>query len=167
MLLEWEPVSGQIGCQVKIRESNNPSTSQSVIVMDSSASSFSIPASFLTSDTDYEWQVRCGCSQSPVIAGPFSTWQPFTYISGGQINSQPNPTEGLTTVSFSIPFTGIASLEVHDMQGRLIQAIFSGNAQADQTYTFQFDGSSLPNGLYIYRLTTASEVVTKTFMISR
>ncbi len=167
VLLQWAPVAGQIGCQLKIREAENASTTQSVVVSGSGASSFSFSASLLSSGTDYEWQVRCGCSQSPVIAGPFSSWQPFTYENGGQINSQPNPTNGISTVTFKVSQSGTTTLEVFDMHGRLVDAIYSGIAQADQAYTFQFDGSLLPNGIYIYRLTTESNVLNEKFMISR
>ncbi|MFT6998172.1 MAG: hypothetical protein ACJAQ4_001932, partial [Cryomorphaceae bacterium] len=34
-------------------------------------------------------------------------------------------------------------------------------------YRFEFDGSALPSGVYIYRLTTQNEVLIEKFMISR
>ncbi len=36
-----------------------------------------------------------------------------------------------------------------------------------QDYRFEFDGSSLPNGVYLCRLTTGSEVLIDKFMITR
>jgi hypothetical protein len=49
----------------------------------------------------------------------------------------------------------------------LVDAIFTGVAQANNEYRYAFDGSALPNGVYIYRLTTLNEVVNEKFIISR
>jgi myo-inositol-hexaphosphate 3-phosphohydrolase len=62
---------------------------------------------------------------------------------------------------------GTTTLEVYDMSGRMLDALFNGVAQANNDYRFQFDGSTLPNGVYIYRLTTDKEMVNEKFMIAR
>jgi hypothetical protein len=49
----------------------------------------------------------------------------------------------------------------------MLDALFNGVAQANNDYRFQFDGSTLPNGVYIYRLTTEKEMVNEKFMIAR
>jgi hypothetical protein len=121
----------------------------------------------LQSGTDYEWRVRCGCSQTPLVAGPFSSWQPFTTPGGAGIISSPNPTSGQSNVTFTVAEEGTTTLEVYDMSGRMLDALFNGVAQANNDYRFQFDGSTLPNGVYIYRLTTEKEMVNEKFMIAR
>ncbi|MFT5903605.1 MAG: hypothetical protein ACI9O2_000459, partial [Flammeovirgaceae bacterium] len=61
----------------------------------------------------------------------------------------------------------MATLEVYDMNGRMVEALYSGIAQPGSDYRFEFNGTSLPNGIYIYRLTTESEVKAEKFMISK
>lgn len=86
---------------------------------------------------------------------------------GSIISAKPNPTEGLSTVSFTAFDPGNATLEVFDLNGRLVESIFAGAIQPDTEYRFDFDGSALPNGIYIYRLTTETEIINEKFMIAR
>ncbi|MGB6036199.1 MAG: T9SS type A sorting domain-containing protein [Cryomorphaceae bacterium] len=165
-LTEWDAVPGQIGCQVQVRFAGG-SILGAQIVGGAGASSFNIPGGVLQPGTDYEWRVRCGCSQTPLVAGPFSSWQLFSTPGGAAISSLPNPTEGQSNVTFTVVEEGYTTLEVYDMSGRLVDAIFAGNAQANSDYRFEFDGSALPNGVYIYRLTTENEVVNDKFMIAK
>jgi hypothetical protein len=51
------------------------------------------------------------------------------------------------------------------MNGRLVEQLFSGMASATTPYRFQFDGTELSQGIYIYRLTTDHEVINEKFMI--
>ncbi len=83
------------------------------------------------------------------------------------LSSQPNPTNGPSMVTFTLPETGHASIEVYDLNGRLVHSLFSAVAEAELDYRFEFDGSRLPNGIYLYRLTTDKEVLIDKFMIAR
>jgi hypothetical protein len=165
-LTEWGAVTGQIGCQVQARLAGGPGILGAVIVPGVSADSFVIPFNVLQPSTQYQWRVRCGCSQTPLVAGPWSAWNLFT-TPGAAISSQPNPTEGQSNVTFTVLEEGYTTLEVFDMSGRLVDAIFTGVAQPNNDYRFEFDGSSLPNGVYIYRLTTENEVVNNKFVIAK
>jgi hypothetical protein len=91
----------------------------------------------------------------------------FDTPSAPEISASPNPTEGVSFVSFTVTEGSYTTLEVFDMSGRAIDMIFSGNTQPNNEYRFEFDGSDLPNGVYIYRLTTENEVVNEKFMIAR
>jgi hypothetical protein len=162
----WSPAPNQIGCQLQVRLAGG-ATLGAVIVGGAGASGFNIPFSALQPGTDYEWRVRCGCSQTPLVAGAFSSYQPFSTPGGAVISSLPNPTTGQSNVTFSVVEGGYATLDVYDMSGRLVDAIFTGVAQANNEYRYAFDGSALPNGVYIYRLTTQNEVVNNKFMIAK
>lgn len=162
----WDPVPNQIGCQIQVRFAGG-SVVGAKIIGGSGASSFNIPYNLLQAGTDYEWRVRCGCSQTPLVAGSFSSWQLFSTPASALIESSPNPTTGQSFVAFSVPNDQEAVLEVYDMSGRKIAQVFSGWALASSEYRFEFDGSSLPNGVYIYRLNTSEEVITDKFMIAR
>ncbi|MCZ4409893.1 T9SS type A sorting domain-containing protein [Cryomorphaceae bacterium 1068] len=163
-LLEWEAVPYQIGCQVDLRFANgNPLLK--ILVGD--VQSYFLSGSVLEYGTDYAWRVRCGCSQSPIVAGPWSAWQPFTTPDAAGLVAYPNPTEGFSQVTFSVKEPQYTTLEVLDMNGRIIERLFAGNTSPDAEYRFDFDGSGLPNGVYLYRLTTEKEVVNEKVIIAR
>lgn len=74
----WDPILGQIGCQVNaVVGPPGPSVNQ--IVGGAGASSFTANAGQLTPFTTYSFRVRCGCQQSPTIAGPFSSFVSIFY----------------------------------------------------------------------------------------
>jgi len=162
----WDPLPLQIGCQVQARSAGAASLLGAQIVPGANANGLNAPLG-LFSPGEYEWRVRCGCSQTPLIAGPFSAWQQFSIGSGIVLNASPNPTSGQSEVSFSIRHEGRATLEVYDLNGRLIESLFSGEAKAEIPYRLQFDGSSLPNGIYVYKLTKENVVEIEKFVISR
>ncbi len=80
---------------------------------------------------------------------------------------EPNPTSGVNTVSFTAKEEARYTLEVYDMQSRRIQTIFDQTTQHGLPYRVTFDGTFLPNGVYIYRLTSGSEVEVARFMIAK
>ncbi len=83
------------------------------------------------------------------------------------LSSNPNPTSGQSFVSFSNPRAEYATLEVYDMSGRMVQRLFNQVTEPDQEYRLEFNGSNLPNGVYLYRLTTNSETIVEKFMIAK
>ncbi len=160
----WDPIPGQAGCQVQGRIAGGPGIPVDQVILGPNTDSYSVDVSSLP-DGDYEWRVRCGCAFN--IGGPWSDWQLVTLGEEPTVTSSPNPTDALSFVSFSVPTEGTASLEVYDMSGRVVDALFTGMAQPNNEYRFEFDGSNLPNGVYIYRLTTENNVVNEKFMIAR
>ena len=83
------------------------------------------------------------------------------------LSSYPNPTNGPSQAVFVTGQTERATLEVYDMKGRLVEGLFSGIAEAGVEYRLDFDGLRLPNGVYMYRLTTDSETIVEKFMIAK
>jgi hypothetical protein len=53
------------------------------------------------------------------------------------------------------------------MSGRNVATIFNQVTRQDQQYRINFDGTSLSNGIYIYRLTSPNEVLVDKFIIAR
>ena len=63
----------------------------------------------------------------------------------------PNPFNPSTSISFSVGTYSHASLRVHDMLGREVAIIFSGELSAG-SYTKQWNAENFPSGVYFYRL---------------
>ena len=83
------------------------------------------------------------------------------------LTSQPNPTSAQSYVTFTNPVEAQTTLEVFDLNGRMITQLFNSHSAPGQEYRFEFDASQLPNGVYVYRLTTGREVLIEKFMIAR
>ncbi len=81
--------------------------------------------------------------------------------------SYPNPTTGISQVVFVPAVTNRTVVEVYDMSGRMVETLFNAEAQGGQEYRLQFDGSALPNGVYVYRLTTGETSEMTKFMIAK
>lgn len=164
----WDAVPGQIGCQVQvIRILGSTNQRQSFITLEEDFSSLSLNKDLILPGVQHAWRVRCGCSRTPIIAGPFTPWQPFMLPSEIVLTSSPNPTKDYSNVQFELKTESQVTLEVYDMNGRLVEQVFSGMASASTPYRFQFDGSDLSQGIYIYRLTTQDEVINEKFMITK
>ena len=93
--------------------------------------------------------------------------RPFIGEPQSVLTSFPNPTSGLSEVVFITHETTRTLVEVYDMSGRNVATIFNAEAQEGVEYRLNFDGGSLPNGVYIYRLTTENESIIDKFMIAR
>lgn len=84
-----------------------------------------------------------------------------------ELTSYPNPTPGLSQVVFTAAETGRTVVEVYDMSGRKVTTLFNQTAEAEREYRLDFDGAYLPNGIYVYKMTTARETIIEKFMIAR
>ena len=76
----------------------------------------------------------------------------------------PNPFNPTTNINFSVPELSHVSLNVYNITGeevfKMSDKVFeSGN------HTVKFDGSSLPSGIYFYRLRAGSFVETKKMLL--
>ena len=70
----------------------------------------------------------------------------------------PNPFSGMGTILFTPAEDAHAELEIFSSLGAKVSTLYSGDVHADETMEFSFDGSNLPNGIYVCKLTTGSEV---------
>ena len=83
------------------------------------------------------------------------------------LNTYPNPTKGTSNINFEVMQDGFTSIELIDLDGRTQQVVFSQEAFAGLTYSLQIEATDLPNGIYIYKLTTNKGVVATKLMISK
>jgi len=72
----------------------------------------------------------------------------------------PNPFNPSTTIDFSLPEAGMVTLTVHDILGRQIATLVSGEMNAGK-HTFQWDSRGLSSGVYLYRLRAGNVLQTR------
>ncbi|WP_026898830.1 choice-of-anchor tandem repeat GloVer-containing protein [Daejeonella oryzae] len=82
-------------------------------------------------------------------------------VNSASINlfAYPNPFGKNTTVGFTLPAPeDRVVLDLNDLKGALIQRIYVGKGEANQTQKFAFDGSGFSPGIYFLRLVTSGTV---------
>ena len=63
----------------------------------------------------------------------------------------PNPFNPYTTIEFTLPKSEFVTLKVYSIIGEEITTLIAKNLQAGN-HTYQFDGSDLASGVYLYRI---------------
>jgi hypothetical protein len=76
----------------------------------------------------------------------------------------PNPFNSSTTMEFSLDKPGSVTLTVYDILGREIKTLFNADKTAGK-HRILFDASSLPSGVYFYRLRAGDAVETKRMVL--
>jgi len=72
----------------------------------------------------------------------------------------PNPFNPITTIKFQIPELSIVTLKVYDVLGNEIGTLVNEEKPVG-SYEVEFDATTLPSGIYFYRLQAGSFVETK------
>ncbi|MBS1515554.1 MAG: T9SS type A sorting domain-containing protein [Bacteroidetes bacterium] len=67
----------------------------------------------------------------------------------------PNPFNPVTNINYEMPFDGTIKIVVHDNLGREVRTLVSGAVMAGY-YKAEFNASSLPSGIYFYRVNAES-----------
>ncbi len=78
----------------------------------------------------------------------------------------PNPFASSTTIGFTLPTTQDVKLTVYDVLGRRVATLIDGIRQAGEQ-TIRFDASSLPSGMYLYRLEAGGTQLTQRITLVR
>jgi hypothetical protein len=91
------------------------------------------------------------CSGEP-FPGEIMVSAPASFA---MVGANPNPFNPATTLSFSLPEVARVTLNVFDVQGRLVATLVNGLREAGQ-HQVTFDGSNLSSGVYLYTLTAGS-----------
>jgi len=141
-----------------------------------------IPTSFsltgLLNNTKYYWRVNA------VNAGGTSPWStiwsftstPSTSIQDGETvhdfflaQNYPNPFSQSTVLDYQLAASGYVRLEVLDIFGRIIAVLVDEEKDAGKhtsTFDIRYLGSKIPSGVYVYRLHTAGQNLTKVMLVT-
>lgn len=72
----------------------------------------------------------------------------------------PNPFNPVTRIAYSVPSTQHVNISIYNVAGQLVESLVNG-VQGKGDYVVEWDASSLPSGVYFYRLKTASETIVR------
>jgi flagellar hook assembly protein FlgD len=78
----------------------------------------------------------------------------------------PNPFNPTTSIGFSLPHSGYATLKIYNTLGEGLANLISGNLSAG-VHKVEWNAANLPSGLYFYRLQAGEFVQTKKLLLLR
>ena len=70
----------------------------------------------------------------------------------------------ITTITFYLPYRNEVTLTVSDILGRKVATLYNGKAKRGLN-VFDFNGKSLPSGIYFYSLRTNGKIYTKKMLL--
>jgi len=76
----------------------------------------------------------------------------------------PNPFNPSTFIEYKISKNSFIELSVYDITGKLVEMLVNQNQNAG-TYKLEFNGNKLSTGIYFYKLTSNSEIISVKKMI--
>ena len=101
---------------------------------------------------------------SPDVFGNFISIYPSSVgiapqrIAKEGIEVYPNPFTDKTTLQFILAVDNHVHIDVYNLTGKLIQTLYEGDVSKNQKYSVEFDGKTLPTGVYIYKMTMNNNI---------
>jgi flagellar hook assembly protein FlgD len=85
------------------------------------------------------------------------------------LQNYPNPFNPMTTISFSVPDRREVTLRVYDLRGRKVRELLDRTLMPGH-YSVQWDGrdgqgARVASGIYLYRLESDQEVITRRMLM--
>ena len=89
----------------------------------------------------------------------------FDKSQSASLGIYPNPFQQTATVTFSVPETVDARVEVYSTGGVVVLPLFSGKAAANREYKLDLNALNLTTGLYLCRLIYGNNIIDRKIMI--
>ena len=91
---------------------------------------------------------------------------------GFRLLASPNPMARATTVAFALPTTRRVTVELYDLAGQRVRTLAVSREYPAGTHSLIWDGRDgsgriLPSGVYVLRLSTASESESRKIVMIR
>jgi hypothetical protein len=109
------------------------------------------------------------CAWIDYIVFPGSSNQPV-YISDhstANFNIYPNPASHFFTIEYQITQNSNVSISLVDKLGQEVKSFLHSDYQAAGFYTFNYNTQDLKPGIYLLRIYTETELITKKIIISK
>jgi len=76
----------------------------------------------------------------------------------------PNPYNPTTTITYSLPIKSQVDLVIYNTLGESVTQLVNEEQEAGK-YSVEFDATTLPSGIYFYRIQTGSFIQTKKMIL--
>ena len=111
----------------------------------------------------YIASIRVGTPQGPI---PINTEELELPTSTVLHQNYPNLFDPTTTLSFELDKTAPVTLTIYDLPGRKIETLVDG-ALTSGPHAYTWGAQDVSSGIYLYRLTTPSQTVTRQMILFR
>jgi 2',3'-cyclic-nucleotide 2'-phosphodiesterase (5'-nucleotidase family) len=186
VVIRWTPVPGSTVCQVRGGLLDGPQQTLLAYADEDGAepSRRRVPKSQLQIGQTYQVQVRCACSEEPLVVSEYSAFEFFIPLGGSaiaQINGNgigANASEGAMAMTvFPNPSNvghinlnlsnadGMATegvIEMRDITGRTLS---QQRVAVESNQTLRLETNGIPAGIYTVSYTSGAERVTQRFII--
>lgn len=105
--------------------------------------------------------------KKPISRKTIQDQQQVTFNNDLLVKNYPNPFSKETTFEFELQEATNVHLEIHDITGKSIALLIDNKAMESGIHTLNFDAGNLSDGIYMYRLSTTSENITKKLVVKR
>lgn len=126
------------------------------------------PGTYRVVHIAYSDAVNLGTVEPPTVPACMSASNQVVIqrLNCSALSAGPNPADRFSRVTFSTAAGGEATLEVYDLSGRIVDIIFRAETYPGTDYGLDFNTASIPNGVYLYRLSTREGVLTEKFIVA-
>lgn len=120
--------------------------------------------------TDFEWQNinrfhffadTVGYAVGTKVYKYYNPRKPTSVISKAKLpedfrlfQNYPNPFNPSTTIAFQLKKRSAVSLKIYNTAGQIVKSFLNNSSQEAGYHEVQFDGATLPSGIYIYKIET-------------
>jgi hypothetical protein len=111
----------------------------------------------------FDWSFADTFTKGEVSAANLSATLPERIV---LYNNYPNPFNPTTTISYAVASRQLVTLKVYDVLGKEIATLVNEEKPAGG-YEIEFSATSLPSGIYFYRLQAGSFVETKKMVLMK
>jgi hypothetical protein len=171
--LRWNRAFAATHYQVQV---STNSTFSSLVVDSSNIADTSLAISGLQGLRNHYWRVR-GANAAGIGAWPsffgFRTVQvvaveevPETPAVYQLEQNFPNPFNPVTEITYELPSAAFVTLKVYDPLGREVTGLVNDRKEAG-IHAVRFDGAGLTSGVYFYRITAGTSMITKAMILSK
>ena len=84
----------------------------------------------------------------------------------------PNPFNPSTDIQFTVGKDALVSLNIYDIQGRLVSSLIDNYFYSAGSYKMNWDGKNqygtqVPSGMYLYKLESSNQIVTRKMVLMK
>ena len=84
----------------------------------------------------------------------------------------PNPFNPSTEILFTVGNDELVSLNIYDIQGRLVSSLIDNSFYSAGSYKMNWDGKNqygtqIPSGMYLYKLESANQIITRKMVLMK
>ncbi len=105
--------------------------------------------------------------ESVMNHGKYSSTANFSSQFSTSIQNIPNPFSNHTTFDIHLTDATKVNLEIYDVTGKLVRVLLDGQTLEGGQHKINFDANQLSSGIYLYRLATEQENITKKMVLKK